>query len=73
MIQKKKKIFIILVIILSVFVSFYLVGLPERIENKEIASVFNRFEKAYNSGQYKEAYSLMTPRYRISNDMIVHS
>jgi hypothetical protein len=45
------------------------VRLPESIENKDIASVFNRFEKAYNAGQYQEAYSLMTPRYRTSHNI----
>lgn len=66
---KKKKTIIVLILIFSIFVIFYLVKLPERIENKEIASVFNRFEKAYNAGQYPEAYSLMTPSYRTFHDI----
>jgi hypothetical protein len=52
--SKKKKIIIVLTLMFSISLAVYLVGLPERIENKEIATIFNQFEKAYNSGQYSE-------------------
>ena len=67
--SKKKKIIIVLTLIFSIGLAVYLVGLPERIENKEIATIFNQFEKAYNSGQYSEAYSFMTPRYKAFHDI----
>jgi hypothetical protein len=66
---KKKKTIIVFTLIFSIFIIIYLVKLPVRLENNEIAFVFNRFEKAYNAGQYQEAYSLMTPQYRTSHDI----
>jgi len=67
--SKKKKIIIFSILISSIGLAVYLVGLPERIENKEIAAIFNQFETAYNSGQYPDAYSFMTPRYKKLHDI----